>query len=839
MNLHELSEKECPMHNVIQELRFALRRLRRTPGFTFTAILTLALGIGAACAMYTVVQDTLLAPLPYPEPGNLVGLGLAQPGGAPNDGQTGETARFLAQNARSYRTFGVEDGGALRANFAAGNGQPESILTLRVDAGFLPTLGVSPSLGRSFTAAEDTPGSGAVVILSHGLWQRALGGDPKIVGRTVRVNGDPATVVGVMPEGFATAEAPDLWQPLRLSPKDPGYDGTNYQVIARLRPGVTLAQARAELSGLHAALYRQLPRLREYTAPGEPTVDEFAWPLGSVVAGEARPGIVAISAAVLAVLLIACLNLASLMTARAAVRHSELALRSALGAGRGALLLSALSECFLLALAADLLGLAGTYIALPVLLRYAPLELPKLHPPAVGLATALFATAVCLGVTVLFGMLSAAAVLRRANGMELGSARTVGNTAPRQRMGKVLLGAQVALATALLACASVLLSSFAHLRARTPGLRPQSLDVLQVQLKGSRYKSAERTTQFVNSLTERLSNVPGVASAAAAYGLPLDGGLNDSAGPADRPELVKYAEIRFVTPGYFSVVGTTLLTGEDFSSATRGETQPVALISSFAAERWFGSNSAALDRMVVDGGGVPRRVLGVVAPVHVSSLADVQKPMVYLPIAQADDKTASMINGWFPVSFALRLRPEVRDDRAIAAAATAAVRAADPNLAVSRFIPMENLVEKSYAAPRFFSWLAGGFAAFSLLLTVVGLFGLLMYQVSARTQEIGVRMAVGAGRFQIAALVLRRGVWLTALGLAAGLLISLALQPSLMGFLASTMNVTLAEARSVLPGREGPMLATVAAMLLTASVACLLPALRAASVNPTEALRTE
>ncbi len=827
------------MHNVIQELRFALRRLRRAPGFTFTAILTLALSIGAVCVMYTVVQDALLAPLPYPEPNSLVGLGLAQPANTPSNEQTGETVRFLVQNAKSYRTFGIDDGGASRANFASGNGQPQSILTLRVDAGFLPTLGVSPSLGRSFTEAEDAPGSGAVVILSHGLWQSALGGDPTIIGRAVRVNGDPATVVGVMPAGFATADAPDLWQPLRLSAEDPGYFGTNYRVIARLRPGNTMAQARAELSTLNAELYRQLPRLREYTPPGEPTIAEFVWPLGSVVAGEARPGIVALSAAVLAVLLIACLNLASLMTARSAVRHSELALRSALGAGRGSLLLSVLSECFVLALAADLLGLAGTYITLPVLLRYAPLELPKLHPPAVGLATALFATAVCLGVTVLFGLLSAAAVLRRANSVELGSARTVGNTAPRQRLGKVLLGVQVALATALLACASVLLTTFVHLRARTPGLRPQSLDVLQVQLEGSRYTSAERTTQFVNSLTERLSNIPGVESAAAAYGLPLDRGLNNSAGPADRPELIRYAETRFVTPGYFQVVGTPLLAGEDLSFATHAATQPVALISSFAAERWFGSNSAALDRMVIDGGGVPRRVLGVVAPVHASSLADQESPMVYLPIEQVDDKTASTINGWFPVSFALRLRPQDRDDHAIAAAAGALVSSTDPDLAVSRFIPMQNLVEKSYAAPRFFSWLAGGFAAFSLLLTVVGLFGLLMYQVSARTQEIGVRMAVGAGRFQIAALVLRRGVLLTALGLAAGLLIGIALQSSLITFTASTMNVTLAEARSVLPGREGPLLATIAAMLLTAFAACLLPALRAASVNPTEALRTE
>ncbi len=751
-----------------QDLRFALRQLRRSPGFALTAIATLALAIGAACIMFSVIRSTLLEPLPYPEPKQIVGLGLEQPGDTPGSQQTGATAQFLEQNAKSFRSFGLTDGGALDANFAVGSNQPASVRALHVDTGFFPTLGVAPLLGRGFTQAEDTPGSGAVVILNEALWRGSLGGDPGVLGRVVRVNGDPATVVGVMPASFATVDAPDIWLPLRISPKDPGYNGTNYQLVARLRPEITLTQANAELQALEPALFHTLPSLREYVRPGTPPIAEFAWPLQAVAAAEARPGIIALSAAVAAVLLIACLNLAALMTARAAARRSELALRSALGASRGSLLRSLLGESLILAISGGLLGLLLAYASLPVMLHYAPLELPKLHFTVINLRTSVFALVASLFASLFFGLLPAWSLLRLRSMVALGTGRTIGDAAPRQRLGKALLAAQVALATALLASASVLLGTFAHLRARTPGLQPAHLNILQLQLKGERYTSAARTAQFVNLLTQRLSTLPGVGAVAAVYGLPLDRGLNESAGPTSRPDLVKYAEVRFITPGYFNTVGTSLLVGTDLPTSVNAGTQPVALISELAAQRWFNEPSAALDRTVTDG-GQPMRVLGVVAPVHLSSLADAQAPTVYVPIAQLDDKTARMINSWFPVSFVLRMRSSGHsEDPALAQAAAAAVRDLDADLAVSSFTPMQSFVEKSYAAPRFFSWLAGGFAAFGLLLTIVGLFGLLSYQVSSRTREIGVRMAVGASRSQIAGMVVRRGLLLITLGLLAG-----------------------------------------------------------------------
>ena len=827
------------LDSIRMDLRVAFRQLRRSPGFTLTGVLTLSLAIGAACVMSSVVRGVLLKPLPFPEPDRLVGIALAEPGQPPAAAQTGQTAQFLMEHARSFTGFGVADRGAsMEETVSVGNGHPQSVPALHISAGYVPTLGVAPLLGRSFTASEDTPGAGDVVLLSERLWRSALGGDPGVIGRVVRVDGDPATVVGVMPASFATVDAPDLWQPLRMSPKDPGYEGTNYEFAARLRPGVSLAQARAELNTLSVALLRAFPQLRSRAHTGPP-VGEFAWPLQAVVAADARPGILALSAAVLAVLLIALRNLAALMTARMAARGAELAVRSALGASRASLVRVMLGESFLLAVAGSLLGLVVASLALPLLLRNAPLILPSVYSATVDMRTAWVALAAGAGATLICGVLPGWAVLRGRPGVPLSTTRTAGSSVARQRLGKALLVAQVALATALLAVGSVLLGTFAKLRAVTPGLRPAHLDVMQVELKGQRYTSAARTRQFIEAALERLATTPGVHTAAAVYGLPLDRGLNNAAGPVDQPELVKYAETRFVTPGYFSTVGTNLLTGEDVSSANRAGTQPVALINEYAARRWFGKPSAALNRMITDGGGARMRVVGVVAPVHLGSLADAQAPTVYLPLGQMDDQTASMLNGWFPVSFALRVRPVGNSDPDLAHAAAAIVSAVDPDVAVSKFVPMQSFVEDSYAAPRFYSWLAGGFAAFSLLLTVVGLFGLLSYQVSARTREIGVRMALGASRGRIAGLIVGRGLVLTGVGLGCGLLFSVMLQRPLLQFVSSTLQVTLGEARSVLADRAAAFALTAVVLLLTAFLACLLPARRAAGVEPNEALRAE
>jgi predicted permease len=826
------------MSSPLTDLRYTLRQLRRSPGFALTSVITLALGIGATTAMYSIVRSTLLAPLPYPHPEELVGLGFSQPGDAPNDIETGEAGDVLLTRAISFSGMGIADSSPLGANFSYGGRNTQAIHSLRVSSGYLPTLGVPALLGRTFTREEDLPGAAPTVVLSEHLWRHTLNADPHIVGRTIHINADSYTVIGVMPAALATVDSPDIWQPLRLSPVDPGYGGVNYQMIARLKPGTSVRQASAELATLTQAIYRQFPTYNEWELPGAPKIQQFLWPLQRVVVSNARSSLVALSAAVIAVLLMACLNLAGLMTARSIGRRSEIALRTALGASRAAMLRLLLTESLVLALAGSLAGLAFARLAAPLLLSYSPIDLPQLHHASIDLPVAIFAMLVGCGTTLLFGLIPALSIFRTSLGSNLGNTRTAGESAPQQRVSKSLIVAQVALATMLLSAGAFLLSAFLHMRSMPPGIRPQHLYALQVNLKGDTYASSTRTQQFISAVEDRLRQIPGVARVSTVNGLPLDTGLNDSAGPSDRPAEVKNAEIRFVTPGFFATAGTTLLAGGDISQADTATSQPVVLINEVAAKRWFPDSSPVGKFVLFKGNGTKlRRVIGVTANVRNLSLAEHIRPTVYIPYTQVDDETMKILNGWFATTFVLRTveRGDSRDPD-ITAAASAAVTAVDPEVPAAKFAPMQSFIDKSVAAPRFFSWLAGGFAIFALLLTLIGLFGLLSYQVASRTRELGIRMALGAQRHQVLTLILNSGLTLTMIGLALGIACSFALR----GAIASVLSDTIGTAAPALLGGQVSTIATAAAaMLLSAAAACIVPAQRAASINPTEALRAE
>ncbi len=824
------------------DLRYTLRQLRRAPGFTATAVLTLALGIGATTAMYSVVRATLLEALPYPHANELVGIGFSQPAEPPNGDQTGETADFLLRNAKSFASFGVADDGPSGQNLAipsehGGNTRSQTVRSQSISAGYLPTLGVPPLLGRAFTPAEDLPGAAPTAILSEALWRRALNADPNVVGRTLHINADPYTVVGVMPASFATADTPDLWQPLHLSPKDPGYQGTNYQLVARLKPAVSLAQASAELANLNTALYRQFPIFYRWNGPGDPLLVQRLWPLQQIIVANARPSLLALSAAVLAVLLMACLNLAGLITARSAARRPEIALRSALGASRFSTLRLLLTESLVLALAGSALGLLVARLAVPLLLANSPIDLPALHVATIDLPAALFAVAAGCATTLLFGLLPVLGIFRQTLSATIAGTRNAGASAPQQRLGRTLLVAQVALATTLLSVGAVLLGTFLHLRATPSGVRPEHLFALQVNLKGTVYNSSLHTQQFIAAVEDRLRAIPGVKDVAAVNGLPLDRGLNNSGGPAAHPEQVSFSQTRFMTPGYLHAVGMTLLAGDDISEADTATTQPVALINQRAANKWFPGHSP-LGEFVLSGGGAPKRVIGVVADVHNASLVERIDPTIFLPFSQLSDKTVKTINGWFPTTFLLRTASALPATD-LARAASAAVTAVDPEVPASKFAPMQSFIDHTVAAPRFFSWLAGAFALFALLLTAIGLFGLLSYQVGARTREIGVRMALGAQRSQILTLVLRTGLALTAIGLTLGIAGSFAIRRLIAGFLANATEVRTSDLTPLLASQTTSIALAAGAMLLAAIAASLIPARRAASVEPSTALRAE
>lgn len=825
------------MSGLLNDLRFALRQLRRSPGFALTAVLTLALGIGATTAMYSLVRNILLEPLPYPQPQDLVGIGFLQPGEAPAADQTGDSADFLMRHATGFSSMGIFDE-PQGQNFSVGSGKPIVVRAQGASAGYLPTLGAFPVLGRIFTADEDRPGAAHLVVLSNRLWRSALRADPHVIGRVVRINAEPFTVIGVMPARFATVDSPDLWHPLQMSTNDPGYFGQNYELAARLRPGVSLAQAQDELDSLTAGLYRHFPQYVQYTQPGSPQLHEFVWPLSTVVASESKPSLIALSFAVVVVLLIACLNLAGLMTARAAARRQEIAVRATLGASASAVLRLLMSESVLLAVSGSVLGLLVAHWTAPLLLREAPIDLPKLHTVTLNLPVTLFALVLGCATTLLFGLLPAVAAFRASLGT-LANARTTGDSASRQRLGRALLVAQMALATVLLSTGGVLLGTFLKLHSLSTGVRAEHLDVLQVNLKGAHYAHAATTEQFITAVEQGLRQIPGVMRVAAANGVPLDRGLNAGAYPAGHPELRHTIETRFITPGYFNTVGTPFLAGNDISATDTEKSQPVAVINDVAARRWFGGRSA-LGEFVVAGGGSPRRVVGIVASAQGQTLGQIASPTIYVPFAQINDGTAATINGWFATSFMLRILPEASvDEPRIAQAAAATIASVDPNVAVGRYASMQSLVDRSVAAPRFFTWLSGAFGGFALLLTMIGLFGLMNYQVASRTREIGVRIAVGANKAQILNMILSRAIVLTAIGACAGMLISLCLRPALASIIANAVNLDVHSLAPVLGGMSTALAAAAVAMLLSALAASILPAQRAASIEPTEALRAE
>lgn len=414
------------IEGIFADLKLALRKLGRSPGFTATALLILALGIGATTAMYSIVRSVLLSPLPYENPTQLVGIGFTQPGGPPNNEQTGATGDVLLANSTVFSSIGIADDGALGANFSDSSGKSRPVRSLRVSSGYLPTLSTDPLLGRTFSRDEDLPGAAPTVVLSEHLWRHSLNADSKIVGSVVHINGDPFTVIGVMPETLSNVDTPDLWQALHLSPADPGYAGDNFQMIARLKPGLAVTHASAELEGITGEIYRKFPAYLRWGRPGTPKMQELVWPLQQVVVSGARSSLLALSAAVLAVLLVACLNLAGLMTARSAARRPELALRSALGATRSSLLRLLLTESLVLSLSGSLLGMAFAHFIVPVLLTSSPIDLPQLQRAQIDLPVATFAIAIGCVTTLFFGLLPALNAFREGSRSQLGSARTAG-----------------------------------------------------------------------------------------------------------------------------------------------------------------------------------------------------------------------------------------------------------------------------------------------------------------------------------------------------------------------------------------------------------------------------
>lgn len=748
------------------DLRFCARSLSRAPGFALVAVLALSLGIGGVTAMFTLVNGVLLKPLAYRDPGRLVLVSEVVR-------ELAHLAPALPVNARHFdawklRCAALEDAALLeaRALNLTGAGEPERLDGAGATASLFDTLGARPALGRTFTADEEQAGKARVVVLSHGLWQRRFGGDRGILGRTVTLDGAAYEVIGVMPPEFrmprpAAAKLVnlpdriDFYRPLVLDRSQIRLIGEfNYMVLARLRPGVSLPQARDQLNAIQADLARQGEEKVTLTAALEPLQD--------AVAGASRRPLWLLLGAVGAVLLVVCVNLANLLLVRGAARAREIAIRLALGAGRARLVWLALLESLLLALPAGLLGLVLAWAAVRAVAAGAGVSLPRAQELSLDWQAASAGLLLSLLTALAFGALPALRLTAAdpQNALKAGS-HTVTDTRSSVRLRGVLVAAQTGLSAALLVFAGLLAASLFRLTGVEKGYRVERILTSEIVLPASTYAGKPARDQFYRRLLDSIRRTPGVESAAITSHAMLGGEswVNPlwTAGDARRMVERPMANLRFISPAYFATLGTPLLAGRTFAESGRGRN--VVVLSRRAAEAvWPGVNP--LGRRIytfTSDGETPLEVVGVVGDTRSTSLEGEPPLMAFFPYWQQSRNTAHLM-----------IRT-ARDPLSLAAAVRAVVRAIDSSVPVARTRPLSGVLDEATARQRFQARLAAGFAAFALLLASLGVYGVAAYWAARRRPEIGIRLALGASREQVARLVALQGAVPAAGGLALGL----------------------------------------------------------------------
>jgi putative ABC transport system permease protein len=800
-----------------RDLRYAARTLRGSPGFTAVVVLTLALGVGAAVAIVSVVDGVLLRPLPYPAAERLVALQETNPPWFPEYVRPRSWIEWRRQ-ARSFERLSIVRARAYNLTDAGGAAH---VSAARVTASTFATLGVRPALGRDFWPDEDEPGRGQVVILSHGFWQRRFGGRPDVLHRSLRLDGRPFTVVGVMPEGFELDQPLDLFTPAGYTENDAevrrSLGAHGVRAIGRLRPGVTALQAERELLVIADRLARQ---------QGE--ADE-GWsvkvtPLLEARVGAARPMLLSLLGAVGILLLLACANVANLLLARSTARRREMSLRAALGAGRGRLARQLLAESLLLALTGGALGALGARLGVGALLLVAPEGLPRAAEIGVDARALGVALALTLVTSVAFGLGPALAAARaRAGDAPFANARgaDVDGRQGRVRAGLVVL--EIAAALVLLCGAGLLMRSFAGLHAAERGFRPEDALSFEVSLPPHAYRGPAAISGLAERAARRLSALPGVEAVGASQALPFSVDMNVAAyevAGRPPPPALQIAHVFQVTPGYLRAMGIPLLRGRTIDERDAANAPRVCVVNEAMARRHFPDEDPIGKRLHPPGRpGEGGEIVGVVADVkdgRISPLGAGVAMQLYISLAQ---------NPYEVLTFVVRARAGAGD---LSAAIRAAMAEVDPDLPLARMRPLGDWVAASMARQRFALVLFAAFSGAALLLAALGLYGIVSYAVARRTGELAIRVALGARRADVLRLVLGQAAKLVALGLALGVAGALALTRLLASLLFG-----------VRPHDPATFAVVVALLSLVALLACLLPALRATRVDPMAALRAE
>jgi putative ABC transport system permease protein len=802
---------------LVQDITFALRHFLSQPAFTIVALLTLAIGIGATTAIFSAVNAVVLEPLPLPSPDRLVNV---------YEDYRGRPGGVSAGNFTDARAAATTFEGLAAAQYSSFNlsreDSAERITGARVTASFFDVFAVRPALGRAFTAAEDEPGHEQVVVLSHRLWMRRFGADPSIVGADVRLGGRPFRVLGVMPASFdLTADSEELWVPIAFTAERKATHDEHYlTVFGRLKPGVSREQALGELTRIAQVIRTQFPR----------DAQELGFQVISMtddVVGDYRARLFVLLGAVGFVLLIACGNLANLLLARGAARSGELAIRAALGAGRARIVRQLLTESVLLAMFASVLGLALAQMGIRAMVAFSPPGVPRLDQARLDGIVLFFTAGVALLSALIFGLAPAV----RAAKTDLQTALREsgrGSGGVRDRLRTLLIVGEIALALLLLSGASLLIQSALALQRVPPGFKPDRVLSARLSLPAEQYGAADRAQQTFESILEQARAIPGVEAAAVTSQVPRGrGGNGNGLVPEGRIQDAAHSiasRLRMVTPGYLEAMGIPIIRGRALNDRDRRGAQKVMVISeALARAAWPGEDPIGrrISCCEKDADGGFKTVVGVAGDVRSNAPGDAPTPEFYLPIAQIP------VEAWNWIQRTMYVVIRTKGDPASAAEPLRGiVRRIAPDVPLFDVRTMEERLGASLSTARFNMLLLTLLGAIGLLLAAIGIYGVIGYFVSRRTQEIGVRMALGATRADVVRLVVRQATLPVAAGLVLGVVASVALTGVLQ---AQLFGVS---------ARDPLTLAGVAVLLgCVGLIASLVPARRAASVNPTQALR--
>jgi putative ABC transport system permease protein len=807
------------MTGLVQDLRSALRQLRKSPGFTAVVVVTLTLGIGANTAIFTVANGVLLRNLPYAEPQRLAMLWSTSPDDNRDQLSFTDIEDYRTQN---HVFESVVPFGDWNATFT-GAGDPTPIPGMQVGEGYLSLMRVQPLLGRDFLPEEQIEGKDRVIILTYALWKSRFNGDPHAVGRQVRLNGRPYTIIGVTPKNFpmlpvTLVDGPaQFYRPVAEKHDDNERLSRHLRAIARLKPGVSLQQAQSDLQVINHGLAKQFPT--DYATTGVRVVS-----LQDDIAAGLRPALLVLLGAIGFLLLIACANVSNLLLARAVTRQKGVAIRSALGASRFRLVQQVLTESFLLALCGGIAGIFLAFYATKVIVTLGATVIPQLVVVSLDARVLAFTATLSVVTGLLFGIVPAlrTSPVNLNETLKEGS-RTSG--AAHDNLRKVLAVTEIALSLVLLAGGGLLLRSFSRLIGVDPGFRSDHLLTMDIAVPSTTYpEGTAKPVALYQTLLRRVTALPGVVSAGAVNVLPLSADF-DTAGAepegfAHGPGATPYPERYIVTPGYLTALGIRLVRGRLFTDADQAGAPLVALVSKTAAQRWWPNQDPMGRRVKVPGFDYSpqpwRTVVGVVEDVKQAGLDAPHTMQIYLPHAQYGVVYLTLVvrTKSNPMSLASEVRRRTMQ--------------LDPELAVSNIASMDQVLSDSVASRRFSTVLLGALAGLGLILASVGVYGVISYGVSQRTREIGIRMALGAARSDVLSMVVTQGMNLLLIGAGAGTLLALLLTPVMSGLLFG-----------VSPGDPIAFLGSETFLALVALAASYIPARRAAKVDPMVALRYE